>query len=106
MPDLVFDFHAQFREGLVSAFGHEDLIVAESAFLAGLLLPPGCGKEDVPARAEEVKLHLWQNPPTKTSAVTQLSTVFWGTTTGGDAEGSLPETAEWTVSCATVCALI
>lgn len=70
--------------------------------LAGLLLPPGCGKEDVPARAEEVKLHLWQNPPTKTSAVTQLSTVFWGTTTGGDAEGSLPETAEWTVSCVTV----
>lgn len=61
----------------------------------------GCRK-DCPSpasateKAEEVKLYLWRdNPSTKTTAVTQLSTVFWGTTTGGDAEGNSHEQVNW-----------
>jgi len=72
-----------------------------SFLLAGLLLlPSACSKEDAPVK--EVKLYLWHNPPTKTSAVTQLSSVFWGTTTGGNANGSIPETLEWAASSASV----
>ncbi len=72
-------------------------------FAAFLLLPTGCRKDcpappsptPVPEKSEEVILYLWQDPSTKTSAVTQLSTVFWGTTTGGDAEGSSAEVVNW-----------
>ena len=65
-----------------------------------LLLPTGCRKDGPsPASAaektEEVKLYLWRDPSTKTSEVTQLSTVFWGTTTGGNAAGSSPELVNW-----------
>lgn len=68
-----------------------------------LLLPTGCRKDclappsptPVPEKTEEVQLHLWGDLSTKTSAVTQLSTVFWGTTTGGDAGGTSPEQINW-----------
>lgn len=68
-----------------------------------LLLPTGCRKAcptppsltPDPEKTEEVKLYLWRDPSTKTSAVTQLSAVFWGTTTGGNAEGSSSEVVNW-----------
>ena len=75
--------------------------ILPSVLLAGLLLlPSACSKEGGPTK--EVKLYLWHNPSTKTSAVTQLSNVFWGTTTGGNNEGSIPETLEWAASSASV----
>lgn len=79
-------------------------LLPPSFFLAVfLLLPTGCRKgcpvppstTPEPEKMEEVKLSLWRDPSTKTSAITQLSTVFWGTTTGGDAEGSSPEQVNW-----------
>lgn len=65
--------------------------------LAALLVLPGCGKGAVPAPGgeEEVKLYLWPAAGTRAQAVTGLSALWWGTTTGGNAAGSGPESVEW-----------